>query len=442
MDKTATPAAPPPSVNGHNTAITAQPPRPVATPRPARAPKPLVIRALEIVASLRITVVLFFLALLLVFYGTLAQVDKGVWTVVADYFRCKTFVLIPLNVVLIKPILHYEGDFQGYLPYPGGWLIGGLLLINLIAAHIVSFKLTWKRSGILAIHSGIVLMMLGEFISGNWQVEGQMHIVQGESCNFVEHYRFPELAIVDASDLKKDRVVVIPTARLQRGGRIADDEGRLPFDVEVVQYMVNSRLALAEKGDLNPATRGQGLRIIAEERPEGNGVDPDQKADLAAAYVTLRRRATGEAIGTYLFAVHLAQPEEWVEVDGKAYRVSLRSKRSQKDYTFRLDKLNVSYYPNTEKPKDYSSFIHLTDPSDKVERDVRIFMNNPLTYAGETFYQSGVGQDPGTGRPMTTLQVVHNPGWMLPYLSCFLVATGMLFHFGLNLSRFIERRVA
>jgi hypothetical protein len=31
---------------------------------------------------------------------------------------------------------------------------------------------------------------------------------------------------------------------------------------------------------------------------------------------------------------------------------------------------------------------------------------------------------------------------MLPYLSCVLVACGMLFHFGLNLVRFIERRAA
>ncbi len=190
----------------------------------------------------------------------------------------------------------------------------------------------------------------------------------------------------------------------------------------------------------NPADRGQGLQYIAQERPEGAGVDTDQKVDLASMVATLKRRDNGAAIGSYLFTTHLVQPE-WVEVDGKAYQVSLRFKRTYRPYTFRLDKLNVSYYKNTDKPKDYSSYIHLTDPTQHEDRDVRIWMNHPLTYAGETFYQSGVHREPGVGMG-TTLQVVHNPAWMMPYLSCFMVAGGMLVHFGQNLYRFLERRAA
>ena len=147
------------------------------------------------------------------------------------------------------------------------------------------------------------------------------------------------------------------------------------------------------------------------------------------------------ALGTYLLSMFLAQ-SEWVQVDGKAYQISLRSKRTPRPYTFHLQKLNVAFYPNTDVPKDYSSFIHLSDPSRNEERDVRIWMNNPLSYAGETFYQSGVHRDERGRWQTTTLQVVRNPGWMLPYLSCLLVACGMLFHFGLHLVRFIERRAA
>src|SRR2546421_432908 len=54
---------------------------------------------LECLADLRITVVLFVLALLIVFWGTLAQVDNGVWTVVKHYFR-SGLILVPLKVVL------------------------------------------------------------------------------------------------------------------------------------------------------------------------------------------------------------------------------------------------------------------------------------------------------------------------------------------------------
>jgi cytochrome c biogenesis protein ResB len=299
--------------------------------------------------------------------------------------------------------------------------------------------MTWRRTGIWMIHSGIVLMMLGELVTGLYAVEGHMRITVDESTNFIEYGSSPELAFVDASDVAKDRVTAIPTARLKRGGLISDD--KLPFDVEVVQYMVNSQLGDARPGDTNRANRGLGLQLIAVERPEGVGIDPDQKFDMASTYVTLKDKKTGETLGTYMLSVELIQPEH-VEVDGKVYQMSLRFKRSYRPYTFRLDKLNATFYPNTEVPKDYSSFIHLSDPQEKEERDVRIWMNHPLTYAGETFYQIGVHQDERGRWRMSTLQVVRNPGWVLPYLSCLLVACGMLFHFGLNLVRFVERRAA
>ena len=38
--------------------------------------------------SLKLTVVLLALAMVLVLAGTLAQVDKGIWTVMEQYFRC------------------------------------------------------------------------------------------------------------------------------------------------------------------------------------------------------------------------------------------------------------------------------------------------------------------------------------------------------------------
>lgn len=435
MDNTAIHAGSPPATgtNGTSTAIQARTPL-SAPPRPPRTPKSVFWQALEYAADLRITVTLFTMSLFLVFWGTLAQTDKGIWTVVGEYFR-SPMVWVPLNIVFIKPILQFDFDMPGSIPYPGGWLLGGLLLANLLAAHTVSFKVSWKRSGILVIHAGIIVMMLGELITGLFALEGHMHIAQGGTSNHVEHSHAPELAIVDSSNLKKDHVTVIPTARLRRGGLITDTE--LPFDVEIVQYMVNSRLVDPEPRKANRATHGQGLSNVAEERPEGAGVDTESKVDIASVYITLKRKGNGEPLGTYMFSAFLPHPDS-VEVDGKTYQVNLRFKRTYKNYTFRLDKLNVEFWPNTTKPKDYSSFVHLTDPTQNEDRDVRIFMNNPLTYGGETFYQSGVNQEPG-GPPATTLQVVRNPGWMMPYLSCFMVAGGMLIHFGQNLYRFVDR---
>src|SRR5438034_3901962 len=43
-------------------------------------------RALKAIASLQLTVVLFACAVGLVFFGTVAQMDNGIWTVVDQYF--------------------------------------------------------------------------------------------------------------------------------------------------------------------------------------------------------------------------------------------------------------------------------------------------------------------------------------------------------------------
>ena len=69
---------------------------------------------------------------------------------------------------------------------------------------------------------------------------------------------------------------------------------------------------------------------------------------------------------------------------------------------------------------------------------MKIWMNNPLRYAGETFYQSSF--EPG--REVTILQVVRNDGWMIPYLSCMFVAFGMTLHMGTALIAFLQRRAS
>ena len=45
-------------------------------------------RIFDLFLSLKLTVTLLALSMVLVFAGTLAQVDKGIWTVMDQYFRC------------------------------------------------------------------------------------------------------------------------------------------------------------------------------------------------------------------------------------------------------------------------------------------------------------------------------------------------------------------
>ena len=63
-------------------------------------------------------------------------------------------------------------------------------------------------------------MMLSEFVTGLWAVEGNMTIAEGESVNFVDVTRKLELAIIDPSDATREEVVVIPESILRQGGVI------------------------------------------------------------------------------------------------------------------------------------------------------------------------------------------------------------------------------
>ena len=64
--------------------------------------------------------------------------------------------------------------------------------------------------------------------------------------------------------------------------------------------------------------------------------------------------------------------------------------RHYKPYQITLLKFTHELYPGTDVPTNFASQIQLVDPSRNVNRQVRIWMNHPLTYPslrGETFYQ-------------------------------------------------------
>jgi hypothetical protein len=63
-------------------------------------------------------------------------------------------------------------------------------------------------------------------------------------------------------------------------------------------------------------------------------------------------------------------------------------------------------------------------------------MNNPLRYSGETYYQASYDED----NHGTILQVVRNPSWLTPYLSCILVGVGLLVQFATHLLGFTMKR--
>lgn len=401
------------------------------TPAPAPAASPL-RQGLVLAADLRITVVLFVLAMCLVFWGTLAQVDHGVNTVVARYFR-SAFVFVPLKVVSFLQI-----DSQLPIPFPGGWLIGGAMLVNLLAAHAVRFKLAWNRAGILLIHSGLIVIMLGELITGLFAVEGQMPIQIGQTTSEVMHPGTAEFVVIRTLDDKTDEVIAVPKGRLKTGAVITD--ANLPFKIEITEYMNNSEVRVHPRGaKISPNAKGHARLYFAKDVPEVSGVDPNARHDVPTINAILTG-PDGANLGTWMFSAHLEN--QFIKIGDKEYQLALRYKHTKRPYTMHLTDFKHDVFPGTNTPKDFHSYISLHDPETGVDRDVEIFMNAPLYYRGETFYQQSWTTDKMTGKANgTVLQVVHNPGWLMPYLACLLVGVGLLLHFGNTLYKFVDRRM-
>src|SRR2546430_13324558 len=135
-------------------------------------------RILAPLASLKLTVTLLALSMLLVYAGTWAQVSMSIWDVQSRYFY-SLWVWVPLKSLYTRLNNDPTAMTRWLVPFPGGYMLGVLLLINLLAAHALRFKLSWKRSGIILIRLGLIMLLVGEGVSSKPKVERRMKIPKG-----------------------------------------------------------------------------------------------------------------------------------------------------------------------------------------------------------------------------------------------------------------------
>jgi hypothetical protein len=371
----------------------------------------------DFLVSLKLTVVLLVLGMLLVFAATLDQVNLGIWAVQEKYFR--SFVVYAHLGRVAVPV------------FPGGYLIGGLVLINLIAAHVYRFTFSLKKSGILLAHTGLILLLVGELLSGLWQKDYSMQLNEGETKNFAESFRDNELVLIDTTDSQYDDVVAIPENLLARKSPI--QHPKLPFRVVPRTYYPNSLLQpRAADGPAAEATAGFGERIAAAPLPM---TYREGERNLPTAFVELV--ASDHSLGVFLVSMHLVEPQEFV-YEGHTWQIAMRTRRAYQPFSLTLLELRHDVYPGTEIPKNFSSRVRVKSADGRDDRDVLIYMNNPLRYAGLTFYQYQMNRD----QHMSVLQVVRNPSWIIPYVSCVLMTLGLVVQFGLHLVGFVRKRYA
>src|ERR1700730_19456292 len=171
----------------------------------------------DLFTSLKLTIVCLAAGMALIFSGTLAQVHLGLHAAKQSYFQRIVVWLPPEGRGFKVPI------------FPGGHLIGAVLLVNLVVAHLKRFRWSWRKLGIHLTHAGLIIMLAGGLFTDLFAVESHMRLSEGDTRNYSEHPRVMELAIIDTIDPEFDQVTAIPEAVLRRSRTI--EHGSLPFQI-------------------------------------------------------------------------------------------------------------------------------------------------------------------------------------------------------------------
>ena len=104
-------------------------------------------------SSVKLTVTCLVLGCVIVFWGTIAQVHLGLYKAQNEFFRSFFVYWTPTGSGFHVPI------------FPGGYLIGTVLLVNLFLAHFRYYQPGKRKIGIVLIHLGIVLLLLGQMLT-------------------------------------------------------------------------------------------------------------------------------------------------------------------------------------------------------------------------------------------------------------------------------------
>ena len=387
---------------------------------------------LQFFSSLRLTVVLLAFSMVLIFFGTLDQVHYGIWHTQKLYFE-SAFVVWDYP----EQWLWHDKLFWVHILMPGGYLLGGLLFFNLITAHMVRFKMSWKKSGIFLVHFGLIMLLVSELLTDLLAVESQMPVDEGGRSNYSTEFRANELAFIDRSHPDYDRVHVIPSDLLKPGKTV--DVPDTPLKIRTVSFYPNAEVGRSTSGLAveTPATQGAAVKmgIVVSPLPVSYA---ESDINTETAYVEVL--GPDGSLGVWLVSNVIDErfPPQMVQLGDQEWELALRFSRIY--YPFEIELIDFAHdkYPGTEIPFNFSSEVQVHHEDTTKDQKALIYMNHPLRYDGLTFYQASFANQDTT----SIFQVVRNPGWLIPYVSVLLMGLGMCVQFGMHFFKFLGKRRA
>jgi len=356
--------------------------------------------------------VLFLLLLLLTYFGTLYQTENGLYAAQQRYFN-SLFVV-------------HEAFGVFPLPLPGGYLLLAVLFVNLLLGGLVYARKGWSHIGVMLTHAGILLLLVGCFVTFKYAVNGDLMLYEGEtSGTFLSDTQW-ELAVAETGTDGAVSEFVIYDNQLDDASSpagIAYELPGAPITLNIAQYMPHTTVRKAASGDPQELVRVNSTN-----------------ASAPGAYAALLD-GTGTEVARGIVWGGARKPLA-LEADGRRWRIELRNRQWQLPFDVTLNTFTRELYPGTQIPKVFRSDITKTENG--IAQDVAITMNEPLREHGYTLYQSSWG--PQNARPgdklYSVFAVSSNPAEQFPLYACIVITLGLIIHFGQRLLKYLRRESA
>jgi len=366
----------------------------------------LVNQGIKILKTPKVFVYTIIWMMILVVMGTLAQKDMGLFAVQEKYFSSWFFWI-------------------WYLPMPGGRLTMIIMLTNL--SFFFFNKSIWKinKLGIIILHSGGILLLIGGGLTAMFSSEGNIIIDEGSQANFVEDYQYMELAIINTSNTDFDTYTIFDHPLLKRNTILKHEN----FDFEIINYIVNCEPIRRNK-PAGVQYRGMMKNFMISE------LIPLKEENLNRPGIIFNLSNTGTTQdGIYGLFLGQSIPQK-IKIGNQEHIIVLRRKRTYLPFSIELLDFKKVMHPGTGIAKSYSSEINLIE--DSISKRILIKMNEPLRHKGYTFYQASFIEGPEG--ETTVLAAVKNYGRLFPYISSIIMCIGLLIHLSMKLPNLFNKR--
>ncbi len=343
----------------------------------------------------RLTVYCLAFLFVLTFWGTLYQVDYGLYAAQERFYN-SWLILI-----------------GGFVPFPGTQLVLAVLTVNLTAYLLA---LVGRSSfGILVTHAGLLMLLIGGAITHYFAEESQLTLREGETSNVSASYHRWELAAW-RQDGPVREVMAVDADGLQAGDQVTFEDAGLTVRVEAYHGNALAFQAVEPVEDAPLNSRG-----ITSLRRAPAAKEPAE--NLAGSILVVQPRE-GDPVRLLLFGEDVSATNFLHQ--GAAWTLALRRVRTPLPFAVKLVDFVRELHPGTAMAKAFSSKVQVQ--ADGVERALTISMNKPLRDRGYTLFQASYSEQPGQPQA-STFAVTRNAGRLIPYVSTGIIVFGMIWHF-------------